>query len=95
MINYHELQIVQTAKILKILGHEGRLAILCNLVDTAQTANQLIDKTGLSQSNLSQHLNKMRDHGVLHCNRNGHYLYYSIKETKLLELIKTLQKIYC
>ena len=52
------------AQLLKALGNEQRLHILCNLLDGPLSVGELNQRLDLSQSALSQHLALLRDLGV-------------------------------
>ena len=45
-----------TANALKAMAHPLRWRILCVLGDDEMAVNQLVEKIGTSQSNISQHL---------------------------------------
>ncbi len=94
MLKNSDISFTDAARALKILGHEGRLAILYNLTKGSMSVTELISLTGLNQSNLSQHLGRMKDNGILSCKRDGHQIYYSIEEMALLKLMYILNKIY-
>lgn len=69
--------------------------VMCALVDGEKNVQELMEITGTSQSNLSQHLAKMRDKGLLDFRRNANQIYYRIADRKLLKIIEVLKKIYC
>lgn len=57
-----EAQATEVAAILRELGNERRLMILCKLVEWGEAnVSALAEAVGLSQSALSQHLARMRD----------------------------------
>jgi len=80
---------------LKAIAHEVRLSVLCHLMDGPLCVHDLIDRTGSSQSNLSQHLSKMRMMGILKNEKRGQQVYYSIANPKFETLLASLQSIYC
>jgi len=43
---------------------------------------------GMRQAYISQHLMALREAGILNARREGRYIYYSLKEQRLLELIQ-------
>ena len=45
---------------LKVLGHEGRLELLCHMIDGAQSVGALTQALGSSQPAVSQHLMRLR-----------------------------------
>lgn len=83
------------AEILKVLAHEGRLRILCFLMDGPKTVSELEELTELSQSQLSQYLRKFEHNDLVTSNKDGKWTYYQVKSEELVELLMTLQKLYC
>ena len=55
----------EAARLLKTLGHQARLMVLCQLVEGERSAGALQRGSGLSQSALSQHLAKLREEGLV------------------------------
>jgi len=80
---------------LKAIAHEVRLSVLCNLIDGPLCVHDLIERTGASQSNLSQHLSKMRLMGVLTAEKRGQQVYYQLANPEFEKLLTVLQGIYC
>ena len=86
----------QIAGILRALGNDARLLLLCRLVQSGEvTAGSLVGTAGLSQSALSQHLGRMRDEGIVTYRREGQTLWYRIADPRIEELIATLYDLYC
>ncbi|MFN8734669.1 MAG: ArsR/SmtB family transcription factor [Hyphomonadaceae bacterium] len=86
----------EVAKLLKAIGNERRLLVLCQLVGMGEaSAGTLGTKIGLSQSAMSQHLAVMREEGLLSTRREGTTIFYAIAEPKLTELMDTLHRLYC
>jgi ArsR family transcriptional regulator, virulence genes transcriptional regulator len=84
------------ADLLKSLGNEKRLMILCLLLDSGETSvNALAEAVGLSQSALSQHLARLRDDGHVRYRRDGQTLFYSVGDPKVKRIIATLKSIFC
>ena len=88
-------QIQTASEGLKAIAHEVRLSVLCHLMDGPLCVHDLIERTGSSQSNLSQHLSKMRMMGILTNEKKGQQVYYSIANPDFENLIVALQGIYC
>ena len=56
----------EAAQLLKLLGNEKRLLILCFLAARGEmTVGELVDVVKLSQSALSQHLGRLRAEGLV------------------------------
>ena len=64
-----------TAEKLKALAHGTRLLGLCYLGEREMSVQELETVLGTTQSNLSQHLAKLRDRGILACRREGNRVY--------------------
>jgi len=80
---------------LRALAHETRLAVLCHLLQGPMCVQELMAVTGTSQSNLSQHLSKMRLMGILQSEKRGQHVYYRIANPDFGELVRVLKRIYC
>ncbi len=84
------------AQLLKLLGNENRLLILCRLaLEHELSVNDLVDAVGISQSALSQHLAKMREEGLLGTRRDAQSVYYRIVDPNAQRLLALLKGIYC
>lgn len=87
---------LEVANILRALGNERRLMILCKLAECGEaTAGTLVEASGLSQSALSQHLAKMRDEGILAFRRESQTLWYRIADPRIESLLAELHRLYC
>jgi len=53
-------KVIDASQGLRAIAHELRLSVLCLLLDGPMCVHQLMEATGAAQSNLSQHLAKMR-----------------------------------
>ena len=85
----------KAAAMLRMLSHEARLAVLCDLVGGERSAGTLVDSSGLSQSALSQHLAKLREEGLVATRRDGQTIYYRLADAKAARIIEVLHEIYC
>lgn len=90
----NELKVKEAANCLKTLAHESRLKVMCALVNGEKNVQELMKFTGSSQSNLSQHLAKMRSMGLLDFRRDANQIFYSIKNRKTLEILQALKSIF-
>jgi len=91
-----EASALEVADILRTLGNERRLMILCKLVEAGEmTVGALVEAIGLSQSALSQHLAKMRDDNIVSFRRDGQTLWYRIADPRIEHLIAELHRLFC
>ena len=85
----------EAANLLKKMGNEKRLLILCSLINGEQSVGQLNDMMPLSQSALSQHLASLRAAGLVGTRREAQTIYYSLRGSEAIKVLKVLQSIYC
>ena len=86
----------EAAQLLKLLGNEKRLLLLCFLAARGEmTVGELIEVAELSQSALSQHLARLRADGLVTFRRTSQTLHYSVADKKALRVLQVLKEIYC
>jgi ArsR family transcriptional regulator len=85
----------QAAKLLRALGNDRRLMILCQLTEGERSVGQLQPEVGLSQSALSQHLAVLRDEGIVATRREGQTVWYRIDDPAAMQVVATLAEIFC
>ncbi len=96
-----DLQILQegagkAASLLKAIGNENRLLVLCLLIQHDEMpVSTILERVGLSQSALSQHLARMRQEGLVSYRRESQVLYYRIANPEVEKIIAVLKSIYC
>jgi ArsR family transcriptional regulator, virulence genes transcriptional regulator len=83
------------ASMLRALSHEARLLVLCELAVGERSAGELVERSGLSQSALSQHLSKLREQGLVTTRREAQSIFYRIADPKAGRLLGVLHEIYC
>ena len=83
------------AQLLKALGNEQRLLILCNLLERPMSVGELNERGDLSQSALSQHLALLRDAGLVETRREAQSIHYSLPCGPVTKIKALLQDIYC
>ena len=82
------------ASLLKMIANEHRLLVLCQLIEGEHSAADLLTGSTLSQSALSQHLSKLREHKLVATRRDGLSIYYSIADPAVTRIVTTLAEIY-
>lgn len=86
----------EAAAMLRALGHEQRLLVLCLLVAHGERAvSELLADVALSQSALSQHLARMREDGLVACRREGQSMHYRIADARVATLVAALRSVFC
>lgn len=90
-----EKQAQEVAEIMKLLSHPQRLLILCHLKDQNMSVTDLMELTGLSQSQTSQFLMRMTRERILNSKKVGKFVYYKVSDKRMIKLIKALSNIFC
>ena len=83
------------ADFLKILSHEGRLMILCHLVDGEKSVAELEKLLAVRQPTVSQMLARLRLEGVVETRRDGKAIYYSLVDDRARQLIDIIYDMFC
>lgn len=85
----------EASALLKAMGNEQRLLILCLLVENELSVGDLQAEIDLSQSALSQHLAVLREAGFVNTRREAQTVFYSLPNGPIKKVMQTLHKIYC
>lgn len=89
------LHAADAAHLLRTLGNDKRLMLLCLLVDGEHSVSELNAKVELSQSALSQHLAVLRKDRLVTTRREAQTIYYALAGGPAQRIIETLHSIYC
>jgi DNA-binding transcriptional ArsR family regulator len=81
--------------LLKALSHEGRLQILCLLLDQELSVGALVEALGLPQASASQHLMRLRAEGFVTTRRVGKTVMYSLLRQEVKPIIAALRDTFC
>ena len=85
----------EVSLIFKSFSHPSRLMMLCKLSDGPCTVQDLQEACELEQAPTSQFLARLRKEGRVVGERDGNQVYYSLTDSRLVELMKTLGRLYC
>ena len=86
----------EAATLMKALSNEHRLLILCHLVSEEElTVGALVERVGLSQSALSQHLARLRSEGLVSFRREAQTLRYRIADRRAAQVLGLLRDLFC
>ena len=96
MMEQLQASAAQAAQLLRTMGNEHRLLVLCHLIGEGEmSVSALLDRVPLSQSALSQHLAKMREEGLVTFRRESQTLYYRVANPDVARVLLTLKEIFC
>jgi len=85
----------RASRSLKAMSHPLRLKILCTLGDLEFSVQDIVDRVGTSQSNISQHLAILRDKGILASRKDANRVYYRVGDARTLQLIGMMREVFC
>ena len=81
------------AEICRMFSNPKRLEIIDHLRDGEKTVSELVRLSELTQPSLSQHLNLMRQNGVLLRRREGVNVFYSLSNPRIVEAFDIFRQI--
>jgi DNA-binding transcriptional ArsR family regulator len=81
------------AYLCKALAHPTRLLIIDELRDGPRSVSELVQRLGLRQSNLSQHLGILRDQRVVIARREGQTVYCSLRDPRVTQAFDLLRQV--
>ena len=81
------------AEMCKVFSNSTRLEILNLLRDKELSVSELIEKTKLSQANISQHLSIMKSKGIVTSNRKGKNFYYRLTNPKIIKAFDIIRDV--
>ena len=81
------------ADMCKVFSNSTRLEILNLLRDKELSVTELIEKTKLSQANISQHLSIMKSKGIVTSNRKGKNIYYKLTNPKIIKAFDIIRVV--
>lgn len=80
---------------LKAISHEGRLMILCHLVNGEKSVTELESLLSARQAAVSQQLGRLRLEGLVRPRREGKTIYYSLTDDKSRKIIGLVYELFC
>src|SRR5512138_168031 len=83
----------QLARIGKALASPYRLEILELLAQAERTVDSLAQETGTSMANASQHLQALREAGLVESRKEGLFVHYRLADEAVLDLCRALRTV--
>jgi ArsR family transcriptional regulator len=91
-----KLKYVRESEVLKALAHPVRLQmieIISSLSENECSVSTIQKKLGMPQSTVSQHLQILRNKGIIEGGKRGAIICYRVKDNYTKELAKILEQI--
>lgn len=80
------------SKLMKALANPARLEIIEMLSQGEKSVEGIVDATGLTIANASQHLQVLKNNNIVKTRKEGHYVFYSIINDEFLALYQHVTK---
>lgn len=90
-----EKEVSDLALLLKSISHPIRLKILCLLQDKELSVSEIRKEVETSGANISQHLNILRNQGIIASQKEANFIYNRIADQRVIELMKTMKQLFC
>ncbi len=81
------------AKLFRGFGDPSRLGILDALRNGPLTVSEIVEATGLSQPNASNHLGCLRDCGLVAAEQEGRYVTYHLSDDRVGEVLALAESL--
>jgi ArsR family transcriptional regulator, virulence genes transcriptional regulator len=88
-------QAARAVSLLKSLSHEGRLQILCLLVDGDMNVTQLAEALGVNPVSVSQQLMRLRAEGIVQTRREGKSVIYHMARDEVSSIVAAIRDVFC
>lgn len=82
------------ARLLRHLSNEARLEILAIISERETCVSAIATRLDMSQSAVSQHLARLRDHGLIVSRREAQTIYYRCANPGVLRLLDALDEVF-
>lgn len=92
--NHLKANVRRATALLKALGNERRLLILCHLTEGERSVGELERLVELSQSALSQHLARLRRDQLVKTRRSAQTIFYSLASDDARAVMDYLCRLY-
>lgn len=81
------------AKLFRGFSDPSRLSILDALRNGILTVSDIVQATGLTQSNVSNHLGCLRDCGLVTARQEGRFVYYALSDERVGQLLRLANEL--
>ncbi len=85
----------KASSLLKALGHEGRLMILCHLSNGEKTVTDLQELLPAPQALVSTQLARLRYEGMVTFRKEGQTSFYCLADKKTRQVLNLVNAIFC
>jgi DNA-binding transcriptional ArsR family regulator len=80
--------------IFQTLSDYNRLGIIRFICERVSSVGEIVKATKLSQPLVSHHLRVLKENGILETKRNGPFIFYYIRDKKILDAINLFLELF-
>ena len=80
--------------IFQTLSDYNRLVMIQFICEKERSVGEIVKETKLSQPLVSHHLRVLKENGILETKRNGPFIFYYIRDKKILDAINLFLEIF-
>jgi DNA-binding transcriptional ArsR family regulator len=80
--------------IFQTLSDYNRLGMIKFICEKERSVGEIVEETKLSQPLVSHHLRVLKENGILETKRNGPFIFYFIRDKKILDAINLVLEIF-
>lgn len=81
--------------LIKAMAHEGRMRILCHLIEGEKSVSELEALLGQRQAAVSQQLARLRAEGLVDARRAGKARLYRFADPRASRVVALVHELYC
>jgi DNA-binding transcriptional ArsR family regulator len=82
------------AEFFQALAHPARIAILEQLREGELSAGAIMERLGMEQANLSQHLAVLRARQIVVNRKAGNQVFYSVRDPLIIEVLDLMRRYF-
>ena len=90
---FKQLLFAQFARVAKALANPNRLELLEFLAQGERTVESLAKASGMSVANTSQHLQQLRQNGLVLTRKEGQHVYYRLSGDDVIKVLSCLRRV--
>ncbi len=83
--------IMNAARVLRVIGHPDRLRIVEALEGSSKTVKELMKELKLSQVSVSKHLAELKKHHIVRSEAVSNFRHYSISYKNVIHVLNCLR----
>lgn len=89
-MNIDEKRVESLSRLFGLLSDLNRLKIIFAISKDFKSVSEIMKETSLPQTLVSFHLRPLRESGIVAAERKGAFIYYSLSEPGLIDLLTSL-----